>query len=212
MQHKRRTSAVSGTENKSSSRPSARLDASTEITKKNRQSHRATEPFTPFGHFLGKNDHKILKRLVLQHKRRTSAVPGTEKKARHALAPALMHRPRSQKRTGRATVLRNLSRRLVIFLAKNDQKILKRLVLQHKRRTSAVPGTEKRARHALAPALMHRPRSQKRTGRATVLRNLSRRLVIFLAKNDQKILKRLVLQHKRRTSAVPGTEKELVTP
>ena len=81
LQHKRRTSAVSGTENKKSSRPSARLDASTEITKKNRQSHRATEPFTPFGHFLAKNDHKILKRLVLQHKRRTSAVPGTDKKS-----------------------------------------------------------------------------------------------------------------------------------
>ena len=68
---------------KSPSRPSARLDAPTEITEKNRQSHRATESFTPFGHFFGKkNDHKILKkRLVLQHKRRTSAVPGTEKKS-----------------------------------------------------------------------------------------------------------------------------------
>ena len=130
---------------KSPSRPSARLGASTEITKKkNQQSHRATEPFMPFGLFLAKNDQKILKRPVLQYKRRTSAVSGPEnKKKRHALAPALVHRPRSQKRTGRATVLRNLSRRLVIILGQNDHKILKRPVLQHKRRTSAVPGTEK---------------------------------------------------------------------
>ena len=102
-----------------------------------------------------------------------------------------MHRPRSQKRTGRATVLQNLSRRLVIILGQNDHKILKRPVLQHKRRTSAVPGTDKKkARHALAPALMHRPRSQKRTGRATVLRKLSRRLVIFWQKKMTKNLEK----------------------
>ena len=51
-----------------------------------------------------------------------SAVPGTKNKAGHALAPALVHRPKSQKTTGRATVLRRLSRRSVIFWAKNDPK------------------------------------------------------------------------------------------
>ena len=40
------------------SRPSARLGASTEITKKNRQSHRATDTFTPFGHFFERHQQK----------------------------------------------------------------------------------------------------------------------------------------------------------
>ena len=65
------------------------------------------------------------KRPVLNHKRRTSAVPGTKNKACHALAPALVHRPISQKRTGRATVQRKLSHRLVIFWAKMTKNLEK---------------------------------------------------------------------------------------
>ena len=46
-----------------------------------------------------------MKWLVLQHKRRTSAVSGTKKWHCHALAPALAHRPRSHKKNGAAEPL-----------------------------------------------------------------------------------------------------------
>ena len=64
-------------------RPSARLGASTWITKRSGTGHRDAESFTPFGHFLGGKENSLLQNrrfsdlsgFVLHQKRVTSPSP-----------------------------------------------------------------------------------------------------------------------------------------
>ena len=69
------------------------------------------------------------------------------------------------KKTGASVrVMREMSHRLVIFLSGTIKKCWKRPVLPIRRTERVSSVTKKWLKHALASALVHRPRSQKESG------------------------------------------------
>ena len=102
-----------------------------------------------------------------------------EKWLSDALAPVLVHRPRSQKRTDRATVLRKLSRRLVIFLGEKMTKNLEKARFAKVHAGARLSRAKKlnplrpRARLGASTAIT------KKTARATVMRTKGVFMAIF---------------------------------
>ena len=111
---------------------------------------------------------KLSKGPFCRNTRRSAPLPALKKLAVSRLSARLGASTETTKRTGRATVLRKLSRRLVIyFLRKMTKKLSKGPFCRNTRRSAPLPALKGWLCHALASALVHRPRPQKRSGVCT---------------------------------------------